>query len=442
MDAKIIRDLIGLMKQESTKPTSYDTTAKVNRIEGNTAWVHIPGGVDETPVELSVDAKAGDTVRVRVSGGQAWLTGNNTAPPTDDTKANAAKTVADRAMVRADNAQISAGTAADAARNAQGSAVIAATAANNALTQLSVVEDVVGVLTWISEHGTYVATQDTAIVPGKMYFIRSGSGTSADPYVFDIVISPADDPAAAGYYELDSIDEAVTNYVSSHLALTDAGLWVVKDNQGGKILIHNSGVKLYDASGTEVASFGTNVILGETGDNNKLYAQVTPTDFYLRTANRIAFGVGNINSGGSLGVNSTDVTLAGYTALRVIYDITANAAMVVAADEITFNNVVEGSASANPGPAVKTSTAYASTGNVSAGNAGGVNITIPSLDDYTCVGVMAIQSSQATTFMIGGWYFNSATTMRIGYKNTGSATANCTFTATFLFVRDSLLPHT
>ena len=118
MDAKIIRDLIGIMKQEGNQPTAYDTTAKVNRIEGNTAWVHIPGGVDETPVELSVDAKAGDTVRVRVSGGQARLTGNNTAPPTDDTKANAAKTVADRAMVRADNAQISARTAADAARNA------------------------------------------------------------------------------------------------------------------------------------------------------------------------------------------------------------------------------------------------------------------------------------------------------------------------------------
>lgn len=74
-------------KASRPKTQGYDTQAEVRRVEGGTAWVHIPGGVDETPVKLTIDAKAGDTVQVRVSGGKAFLVGNATAPPTDDTLA-------------------------------------------------------------------------------------------------------------------------------------------------------------------------------------------------------------------------------------------------------------------------------------------------------------------------------------------------------------------
>lgn len=73
--------------QEKNKPQPYDTQATVTRIEGNTAWVAIPGGVDETPVQRTINAKTGDVVQVRVSGGTAFLVGNGTAPPTDDTRA-------------------------------------------------------------------------------------------------------------------------------------------------------------------------------------------------------------------------------------------------------------------------------------------------------------------------------------------------------------------
>ena len=76
--AKVINDL----NKGGTKP--YDTSAVVTRVEGNTAWVHIDQGVEETPVEMTISCKAGDTVKVRLSGGMAYLLGNNTAPPTDD----------------------------------------------------------------------------------------------------------------------------------------------------------------------------------------------------------------------------------------------------------------------------------------------------------------------------------------------------------------------
>ena len=87
----ILRDLVEAVQNLSKPKTSaYDTTATVTRIEDGIAWCHIDGGVQETPVRLTIDAKAGDTVQVRVGGGSAWLTGNSSAPPTDDTKAKEA----------------------------------------------------------------------------------------------------------------------------------------------------------------------------------------------------------------------------------------------------------------------------------------------------------------------------------------------------------------
>ena len=82
-----ITELIKTIKESKQKTSAYDTEAVVRRIEGNTAWVHIPGGVDETPVRMTVKAKEGDTVQVRVSGGSAFLVGNATAPPSDDSVA-------------------------------------------------------------------------------------------------------------------------------------------------------------------------------------------------------------------------------------------------------------------------------------------------------------------------------------------------------------------
>ena len=91
---KITEAMRAAMKQTTT---GYDTAAEVKRIEGGIAWVHIPGGVDETPVKLTVDAKAGDIVQVRVSGGSAWIVGNATSPPTDDRVAKKAQETAEKA---------------------------------------------------------------------------------------------------------------------------------------------------------------------------------------------------------------------------------------------------------------------------------------------------------------------------------------------------------
>ena len=264
-------DVITASNEKGTK--GYDTQATVVRVEGNVAWVHIPGGVDETPVRMTMNAKSGDSVQVRVSGGSAFLIGNVSSPPTDDTRANTAiynaevaKDVADAAGKAAADAQLSADSAARAAGvawqkadeaelaagEAQDSARAANTAANGALTQLSIVEDVIGTLQWISEHGSYELSQDIEVLPGKHYFERIGD-------TYNIIVNPTGSPYEKGYYELSSIDEAVTSYVSSHLALTNQGLWVTKDNNAYKILLASDGLKVYDALGNLVATFGESI---------------------------------------------------------------------------------------------------------------------------------------------------------------------------------------
>lgn len=104
---KAIKDFIQIMQEMNKKGTSpLDAQAEVLRIdEDGTAWVHLPGGVDETPVRLTINADIGDTVQVRLSGGRAWITGNQTAPPTDDKTAIAARRLANLAGNRAKTAQ-------------------------------------------------------------------------------------------------------------------------------------------------------------------------------------------------------------------------------------------------------------------------------------------------------------------------------------------------
>lgn len=100
LEHSVTNKIFRLFERKASKTTPYDTQAVVRRVEGKTAWVHIPGGVEETPVRIAVDVKAGDSVMVRVSGGKAWIVGNETTPPSNDKAAVAekmSKNMADRA---------------------------------------------------------------------------------------------------------------------------------------------------------------------------------------------------------------------------------------------------------------------------------------------------------------------------------------------------------
>lgn len=332
--AKDLRTI--LTETDNKKPAPYDTQAEVVRVDGNTAWVHIPGGVEETPVRRTINAKEGDNVQVRVSGGRAWITGNVTNPPTDDTRANTAYILAqtadenaetarnaadkaeadaERAHAAADSAEQDAAAAHTAADEAMGSAIAANIASNSALTQLSVVEDVASVLTWISEHGTYKLTDDTAVVSGKLYFSRSGDD-------YSLITAPSDNPHAEGYYEIDTLgDESVSNYISSHLSLTNAGLWVVKDNNGYKILLSNTGMTVYDNLGNPVVTYGSTIEFA----NNRVF-RIGNQNTYIRfdpaNGGSISISGANITLGDSRTLDDVVATVDNTFILDVTYEIT------------------------------------------------------------------------------------------------------------------------
>ena len=312
----VSKDLIGVIRSSGQRDVkAYDTQAKVTRVEGQTVWVHIPGGVDETPVKRTVNAKQGDVVQVRISDGSAWLMGNASSPPTDDTQALIASGIAEKAEVDARRAQTAADSAEDAAGRAwekageaetaageaSQSAANANKAARGALTQLSVVEDVVGTLTWISEHGSYALSQDTEVVPGKHYFEKQGD-------VYNIIINPTGDPSLAGYYELSGVDEAVTNYVSTHLALTNEGLWVMNDNGSYKVLLSDEGMQVFDPEGLPVSTFGESIDFSSSRPQH-----IGGEDAYITFYDSDNDGVPDaINIGG------TNVTILGNRALADI----------------------------------------------------------------------------------------------------------------------------
>ena len=75
-----IDDLAGLLKKD--RSAGSDNVATVTRVGGNTAYVQLTGSeINDTPVAMSIAAKPGDKVRVRISNGRGQITGNDTAPP-------------------------------------------------------------------------------------------------------------------------------------------------------------------------------------------------------------------------------------------------------------------------------------------------------------------------------------------------------------------------
>lgn len=347
---KIKNDFMEAVNASQRKTSAYDTEAEVVRIEGNTAWVHIGGGVTETPVQLTINAQKGDKVQVRVSNEGAWIMGNATAPPTDDKKANeadakaaeakyiavdaagaaikadeaaqdavasaeVARSAAQDAQTAASNAQTAAGNAVTAASNALTAAQNAQGSADAALVSLSTVEDVVGVLNWITAHGTMTLTSDVAINPAHVYFVVDPVGD----YVvggthYSIVAEPKVEDIST-YYEL-SVDESVQNYVATHVVVDTEGLWLIPDSGGNKVLIATGAGSSYTTAGT--------YIIGKVSGVDTVFAKFTTDGATMNATNstqiaHLGYGSGNAESGTAiapyytLGVRSNNSAIGNYS---------------------------------------------------------------------------------------------------------------------------------
>lgn len=157
---EIIKDIARARNRKTT--SAYDVAATVTRIEDGIAWVHIDGGVDETPVKLTVAAHEGDVVQVRVGGGTAWLTGNGTRPPTDDARAIVAQETADGAVQ-------------EARENTEKLERIGVTLreTQDAVTEAREIADATNQHFWTDENGVHIATEEGAASSGKNLLMNS-----------------------------------------------------------------------------------------------------------------------------------------------------------------------------------------------------------------------------------------------------------------------------
>lgn len=154
-------DVAKMLKKQRNTGTDY--TGTVTRIDGGTAYVRLTGSkISDTPCAMTISANIGDTVRIRVSRGRAWITGNDTKPPTNDTE--------DIRIVKSDTAALEARL--DALEKAF-------------FGEIKFYVGTIGAMT-IQPHSTEIASQ----IWGSEYFKDT-------PAVFVGVVTPA--ATAAGY---------------------------------------------------------------------------------------------------------------------------------------------------------------------------------------------------------------------------------------------------
>lgn len=132
--------------------------------------------------------------------------------------------------------------------------------------------------------GEYVAVDNPVVEDISTYYERSESYELVQnpvvedistyyeivdvPARYDIVIEPDPDDMAT-YYEL-SIKESLQNYVGTHMALDNEGLWLMPEgSSGSRILIstgkgsYRAGTHILDSNGVQVGYYGTNTIIGD-----------------------------------------------------------------------------------------------------------------------------------------------------------------------------------
>lgn len=197
---KLGSELFGTKRAEaparkSTTSTIYGT-AVADSADGKVEVVidgdvtPAPGGTNTVTLPTSPSVKKGDVVAITLVGGTAKSPMVTANPGSGDAADEYARTAAQAAAA----AQASAGEAADAAATAQD-------AAATALVGLSDVENVVGTVTWLAEHGTYHRTGDYGVQPDADYFTNGVYGLPEDVegYVGEAVTLPSNIPYRAGW---------------------------------------------------------------------------------------------------------------------------------------------------------------------------------------------------------------------------------------------------
>lgn len=311
--ANVAKDFAQLISQsKSNKTGPYDTQATVKRVEGNTVWVSIPGGVDETPIDKTVNCTAGDKVQVRVSGGRAWITGNASAPPTDDKTANEAKGVA----------VIAQATAVDAKETADAVEGIAVNASATAVTAKTIAEGV-NEHFWHDNTGAHVTevTQEEWNEPTDPNYHSGGNTliTTQGMAIRNGLTNLAEfgaTGARVGRVDIDDSIEIANNAIKfCHEGLSYAsiekvsGTRFIDDSTSNRLHFDSTGIHLFDSQGNGLTvSNGDVTVSGdiEDGSGNVLSDKIESS--YLAVSSTAIYSSQSISGSGYVSATSHSLT--------------------------------------------------------------------------------------------------------------------------------------
>lgn len=303
-----------ILNNTKQKTNPYDTTAEVTRIEDGIMYVHIPGGVDETPVEMTISASPGDAVKVRVANGRAWVTGNQTAPPTDDTEAILAKLKALQAEKKAITATESAEQAAQAAAEATTSAGIAGRAASIAQAAAEAAQATadskkvvftsqptppyhVGDL-WV-DGGSMTQTMSD----GTNDLITSGAellealilGSDSVTVKYCIFARTEGESFSENDWSLAATDDTAVNELREWFWHDSLGAHILGDATGYRNDLDSTGMHIVDTSTeTEIARFAADGAQIGADDENHIEIGASGVDMVLGAVTGVHFGYGEV----------------------------------------------------------------------------------------------------------------------------------------------------
>lgn len=439
---KEIMDAINAVSKNKTEP--YDRQGEVKRIEGKIAWVKLEGSDRETPIQMTIACDVGDTVQARIGGGSAWLTGNLTAPPTDDKKANQAIT-----MVT------------NIAETVQETV-------DEALEDVSSVEDVTVQYCLSDSSSTFTQYGDWSNTPptyvsGKYYWTRTvlydedGNPTYGTPqYSQDTQLSVETSRAYAttdAHFWYDSTGAYVTNATKIDYKASASNKYATRvtptgilQSYSGNLLSTwtNSGIGFYAGDGTtadnstKLAQFGSGgVDLYSGGSKVASFAQtggwgsmtiyssgVYAADF---SPNSISFYKSNV----ATGLLSADVLMLGDTTNSVTIAKSGQGLQgvtILAPEGVSVNGAYK--ASGYKLLTIGTVTGDATTISASSTTATYFNIASQAPTGYTPIGIIGMSrtGTSSTYVNIYNWYLSGTTIYWAGRNlHTSDATVTPTF---------------
>lgn len=316
MSAMVARQLVDAVRALATERRMPEVgTATVQRADPDgTVWVRLPGADADTPVNGTVTASAepGQLVAYRIDGGRLSVTGNATSPAVGgtyvaqavapvDAKADAALADAARASSAADQAELDAQRANEAANEAVEDAATANAAAQQAQADAA------------TANAAAQQAQADATAAGTAASAAQASATRANTAANDALtqLSTVQDVVGTVEWAATHSEQDMAAYISSHLALTDAGLWVVKDAQGYRLLAANDGVRVVDPQGHIVTTFGESISF-----NSSRPQSIGGEDAYI-----VYYYFDNDGVPDSISIGGDNVTIGGSGLSQVLADV-------------------------------------------------------------------------------------------------------------------------